>query len=91
MEEFFPFDEFKKIGFFTDEMKGDYEAQAKKVCDYFNFDSVYEYGAMNVRAHITYGSSDEESGLETNRPLYVDGDGKLKEESFITEIKSIYE
>jgi len=54
MKEFFPYDEFKKCGFFTKEMKGDYKAQAKRVCDYFNYKTVYEYGAEEVRCHISY-------------------------------------
>lgn len=52
MKEFFPFNEFKKIGFFTKEMKGDYKAQAKRVCDFFGYETVYEYGAKETRAHI---------------------------------------
>jgi len=55
MQEFFPYREFKKIGFFTDEMKGDYLAQAKRVCEFFGYETVYEYGAKEVRAHISYG------------------------------------
>ena len=54
MKEFFPYNEFKKIGFFTKEMKGDYEAQAKKVCWYFGYETVYEYGAKEVVCHISY-------------------------------------
>jgi hypothetical protein len=55
MQEFFPFNEFRKIGFFTKEMKGDYEAQAKRVCKFFGFDTVYEYRATTMRVHISYG------------------------------------
>jgi len=36
-------------------MKGDYEAQAKRVCDFFGFKTVYEYGAEEIRCHISYG------------------------------------
>ena len=34
MNEFFPFKEFLKIGIFTKEMKGNYELQAQKICDF---------------------------------------------------------
>lgn len=54
MKEFFPYGKFKKIGFFTKEMKGDYEAQAKRMCEFFGFESIYEYGAIEFRAHISF-------------------------------------
>lgn len=54
MKEFFPFSAFKKIGLFTKEMKNNYEAQAKRVCDFFGYETVYEYGAQEIRAHISY-------------------------------------
>lgn len=53
MNEFFPFSNFKKIGLFTKEMKGDYSAQAKRVCHFFGYKTVYEYGAKEIRCHIT--------------------------------------
>lgn len=54
MKEFFPYSELKKAGFFTKEMKGNYKAQAKRICDYFGYDSVYEYGKDDIRMHISY-------------------------------------
>jgi hypothetical protein len=54
MKEFFPYSEFRKIGFFTKEMKNDYYTQAKRVCKFFGYKSVFEYGAEEVRCHITY-------------------------------------
>lgn len=54
MIEFFPFTEFRKAGFFTKEMKGDYYAQAKRVCDFFGYKSVFEYGAEEIRCHLSY-------------------------------------
>lgn len=89
MLEQFDFDGLKEVGLFKEEMRGDYKAQAKKVCNFFGFKSVYEYGAREVRCHLSYG--DEKSGLGNDRSLHVDENGKLKEEPFITEIKSIYE
>jgi hypothetical protein len=82
MKEFFPYSEFKKIGMFTKEMQGDYKAQAKKICRYFGFKTVYEYGAIECNVHLSYA--------EGKRPLMVNEEGKLKHEPFITRIESIY-
>ena len=54
MKEFFPFGTFRKAGFFTKEMKGDYEAQAKRVCEFFGFETVYEYRSKEISGHISY-------------------------------------
>ena len=83
MEEFFPFEEFLKIGFFKKEMKGDYEAQAARVCKFFGFKTVYEYRAKEIRCHITYAKG--------KRPLHVDENGRLQEEPFITVMPGIYD
>jgi hypothetical protein len=53
MQEFFPFSELRKAGFFTKEMRGDYEARAKRVCEFFGYETVYEYGAKEVSCHLT--------------------------------------
>jgi len=82
MKEFFPFSEFKKIGLFTKEMKNDYVAQAERVCNFFGYKTVYEYGAKEIRCHLTYAKG--------KRPLIVNSDGELKEEPFVTVIESIY-
>lgn len=76
MQEFFPFNEFKKAGIFTKEMKGDYKAQSEKIRIFFGFKTIYEYGAMEFRGHISF----TESYLE-----------KHPEQPFITTIKSIYD
>lgn len=54
MKEFFPFIQMKKIGFFKKEIKGDYYVQAKRVCDYFGYKSVFEYGAKEIKCHLTF-------------------------------------
>ena len=54
MQEFFPFPQFLKIGFFTKEMKNDCNAQAKRVCDYFGYDTVYCYGSKKIRCHLSF-------------------------------------
>lgn len=53
MQEFFPFKEFMKAGIFTKEMKGDYKAQSERVCKFFGYKTVYEYGAKEIRAHLS--------------------------------------
>ena len=81
MQEFFPFNNFKKIGLFTAEMKGDYEAQANKVCYFFGYETIYEYGAKGFRGHVSF-----------DRTTAVTPKGELTElEPFITVIPSIYE
>ena len=76
MIEFFPFTELRKAGFFTKEMKGDYYAQAKRVCDFFGYKSVFEYGAgaEEIRCHLSYAGERPENDKE-----------------FITVISSIYD
>jgi hypothetical protein len=54
MQEFFPFSECLKIKFFTKEMRGDYEAQAKRVCWFFGYKTVYEHGAKEIRGHLSF-------------------------------------
>lgn len=54
MQEFFPFTQFKKIGFFTKEMKNDYKVQAERVCKFFGYETVYEYRATEMRGHISW-------------------------------------
>jgi hypothetical protein len=58
MKEFFPYNEFKKAGLFTKEMKNDYKAQAEKICHYLGFKTVYEYGKDEIRCHISYGKGE---------------------------------
>lgn len=51
--EHFPFTPLRKCGFFTPEMRGDYKAQAARVCQSFGYKTVYEYGVEEIRCHIT--------------------------------------
>lgn len=70
MKEFFPFTEFRKAGIFTKEMKGDYKAQAEKICYLFGYKTVYEYRAEETRCHISYnkGARPENEGFITVIP-----------------------
>lgn len=54
MQEFFPYKEFKRLGFFTKELMGNYYQQAKMVCDYFGYNTVFEYGHPEIRCHLSY-------------------------------------
>lgn len=84
LEEFFDFKTLKKAGFFPKDMKkSDIHGQAKRICSFFGYETVFEYGAEKIRAHISYANGE--------RPLHVDTEGQLKEEPFITEIGGIYE
>lgn len=62
MQEFFPFSEFRKVGFFTKEMRGDYQAQADRVCQFFGYKTVYEYGATEVQAHLSFDTPEVREG-----------------------------
>ena len=54
MEEFFDFATLKKAGFYGKEIKKrDYKAQAERVCKFFGYKTVYEYGAKEIHAHVT--------------------------------------
>lgn len=54
MQEFFPFTELLEAAFFTKEMEGNYPAQAKRVCNYFGYETVYEYGSVEVTCHLSF-------------------------------------
>jgi len=62
MQEFFHYPTFRKIGFFTDEMKGDYKAQAARVCYFFGYDTVFEYRAEDMHCHISYAEGHRPKG-----------------------------
>lgn len=54
MREHFPITELCKAGFFAPEIKNDYYKQAVRVCKYFGYQSVFQYGAEKISGHITY-------------------------------------
>lgn len=90
INENFPVDELFEVGLFTKEMKGDFQAMADRICKFFGLKTVFDYGAMEVRCHLTYASGLDPAGLDTSRPHHVNERGELKSEPFITEINSIY-
>lgn len=87
MLEHFDFDGLKKVGFYGKEIKRkDYKAQAERVCTFFGYKTVYEYGTEEIRCHISYGSGP--AGLGSERPLNVSETGELQPEPFVTVLKS---
>lgn len=82
MKEHFPFTLCKQLGIFTQEMKGNYQVQAARICEFFGLQSIYEWGAESVSCHLSYAE---------DRPLSINTNGRIEEEPFITTIKSIYE
>lgn len=78
MEEMFDINSMIEVGFFK---QGEsYEDHAKRVCQFFGFKTVYEYGAIEARGHITFGGPDP-AGLSL---------GDRKGEPFVTEFSNIY-
>ncbi len=83
MKEHFPYALFKQNKIFTKEMKNDFEAQANRICKFLGLKTIYEYGSVERRCHLSYA--------EGARPVWVNEKGELKTEPFVTVIKSIYE
>lgn len=54
MQEFFHFPTLLKAGFFSKDIRHDYKAQAARVCRFFGFKTVFEYGAKETRCHLSY-------------------------------------
>lgn len=53
IKEHFHFNTLLKAGFFTKEMRGDYKAQAERICKWFGYQTVYEYASKEIVCHIT--------------------------------------
>mgnify|MGYP001547740347 FL=1 len=70
MKEFFPYSILRKAGLFTKEMRGDYYAQAVRVCNQMGLSTIYEYGSQEIRCHLTYmeGKRPEGEGFITVIP-----------------------
>lgn len=45
MHDQFDFDGLVAIGFFPESLRHDYESQAGRICEFFGYNSVYEYSA----------------------------------------------
>ncbi len=68
MEENFDFDSLREVGLFDESIKReDYKSQARRICAFFGYDSIYQYGFKTVHAHISY--SDDE---RDNKPFITE-------------------
>lgn len=57
MLEMFDFGELKKSGIYSKEIKrNDYQAQADRICHYFGFKTVFEYGKDSIQCHLSYAN-----------------------------------
>jgi hypothetical protein len=85
LEEFFDFDGLREVGFYDESIKrNDYQRQADRICRFFGYETVYEYGAKELRCHISFGDPDCPSGMSTGkRPKGY--------EDFVTVIGGIYD
>lgn len=53
--EHFDFKELKKSGFYNKDIKKtDYQKQADRICHFFGYETVYEFGFNTTYAHISY-------------------------------------
>lgn len=61
MEEMFDFNTLKKAGFYgKDIKKRDYQPQADRICKFYGYKTVYEYGAKEIQCHLTTTGPGEE-------------------------------
>lgn len=72
MKEFFPFSPLVKAGFFKPEMKNDYYAQAKRICKFFHYETVFEYGAKEISCHISFANPKPDDPFITVIPSIYD-------------------
>jgi hypothetical protein len=75
LKEHFDFEELKKIGFYSKDIKKkDYQKQIDRICQYFGFESIFQYNFETTSAHLSYA--------KVKRP---------KGEPFVTVIKAWHE
>lgn len=66
----------RKVRFFPKEMKkSDIHGQAKRICEFFGYKTVYEYGAKAIYAHVSYADG--------HRPSWVNEQGKYEQAPFV--------
>ncbi len=76
LDEHIDFYTLRKVGFFPKDMKKtDIHGQAKRICEFFGYKTVYEYGAKAIYAHISYADG--------HRSMHVDEQGELKTAPFV--------
>lgn len=62
----------KKIGFWcSGTRKTDYEKQAAKICHFFGFKSVYEYGVLTCSGIVCMGNKTDVCGMESGTSIII--------------------
>lgn len=63
LEEHFDFTELKKVGFYDKTIKRkDYQKQVDRICQFFGYDTVYQYNFKTTYAHISYADGKRPEG-----------------------------
>ena len=44
----------RKDGSFKKEIRNDYKAQSERICHFLGLKTIYEYGAEEISAHLSY-------------------------------------
>lgn len=68
LKDHFDFRELKKVGFFDKSIKHtDYQKQADRICEFFGYESIYQYKFETTYAHLSYvdGHRPEGEGFVT--------------------------
>ena len=67
MLEFFDYNGLRKIGVYDRTIKkNNYQAQADRICEFFGYGTVFEYGAKEVRCHLSEGKTKVELTIIKN-------------------------
>ncbi len=73
IDEHFPIKDLFKVKFFSpDTKRGDYEAIAKRICEWFEFESIYEYSQ-----DLPFITASSDTALYGKFPDKVEKDGKV--------------
>lgn len=74
MLEHFNFRSLKRIGFYKDVKASDYTEQAKRVCEFFGLESVFEYHKIGWGQPVHFSWANDPNGF---RP-FIEVVGKMK-------------
>ena len=58
----FDYDELKKVGFFKDIKRKEYQKQIDKICYFFGYKTIFEFGWKTTYAHISYADDKRPEG-----------------------------
>ncbi|MFD2597337.1 hypothetical protein ACFSQ3_00115 [Sphingobacterium corticis] len=75
LDDHFDFYTLRKVGFFKGLKKSDIHQQAERICKFFGYETLYEYGAKAIYAHISYADG--------HRPTFVKENGQLEQTPFV--------